>query len=243
MRIFGSKSEKRRYYLRLRISLYCIIGAVVLVAVGLFYGFLNLPFLKIKSIQISGVVKMEDIRPQVLSGWTAQLLGLNNFLSWPGSVSGVSVEKDYGKGTLTLVGQPADRFAVWCAKKCFWVNRKGTALEGAPDTEGGTIAKINDDRDFNPVSGDTVVGEREFAAIAGIIDGLATVPISIEKISFNSRLQELVAQPTHGAKLIFSARFVPNDKLFSSLNNLVATGQIKASEYADFTVENRIYLK
>ncbi len=238
-----SKSEKRRYQQHVRMRFYGLIAVIIFAAAGALYGVLHLSFLKIKSIAVSGVVTLEDLRPLVLANPEARLLGLSNFLSWPDEIRGVTVEKNYGKGILTLTGPNADRFAIWCAKDCFWVNRQGLAVAEAPDTEGSTIVKINDSRQFTPMIGREVLPPDRFAAVAALLDGLAGVPLTLSDYAYKDTFQEIVITPARGAQLMFSVRFIPNKKVFSSLANLIASGKISASSYADFTVENRIYLK
>ncbi len=243
-----SKADKRRHYQRVRLKLYCSAGFLVLLLIFGFYGLLNFPALKIKKIEIEGVTKLEDIRPTVLSGALARVLGASNFYSWPKKVGMIDIKKDYSTGTLTLVGIASERFAIWCAAvssaqaSCFWVNREGLALEEAPDTEGASIAKVNDNRDLMPVTGKPIL-LRYFPSVTRIIAGLANLPISIASFSYNDRLQELTATGVRGERMIFSVRFILDEKALTSLGGLIQSGKLRNSEYADFTVENRIYLK
>ncbi len=243
MKVFGTKAEKRRYYRRLRIKIYAGAGIAALVVVGIIYGMFHAPFLKITAVEVRGVANADQIRMAVIGSWRGRVFGADNFLAWPGMIGGVSIEKHYGEGKVVLVGEPADRFAIWCATACVWVNQKGTALEGAPDTDGGAVAKVNDARDFTPALGQPVLPVAQFAAVAGVLAGMKDLPITIEKYTFDNDLEELIATPTSGGRLIFSVRFVPNDKLFGSLKNLITGGQVRSAEYLDFTVENRIYVK
>src|SRR3989344_4507370 len=241
MKSLLSKAEKRRQRERNRIKLYCAAGSVLMILILVMFGLLHMPFLKIDTIEISGIVTMEEVRPLVLANPEARFLGINNFFSWPSEVNGVKVKKDYAKNILTLIGPDAERFAIWCTASelvgnCFWVNRYGLAIGAAPDTEGSTIAKINDGRRFVPVAGKSVL-DGQFESVAGLVEGLGDLPITIQSYVYDNDLQELVVTPAKGGKMIFSTRFVPSTKLFASLNNLIVNGQIRTAQYADFTVE------
>lgn len=244
MRALLSKAEKKRHQQRSRIRLYGAIGIVLLIFILFFTFITRASFFKIKSIEISGIVSLDLAKSEVSKNWESRLLGLDNLLSWPAETNGVSIKKDYSKGVLILQGPDAERFAIWCTTVgCFWVNRSGLTIMTAPDTEGSTIAKINDARNFTPIIAKEILDASQFRVIANLISGLKDLPITISVYSYAEATQELTVTPTRGAKLIFSTRFAPSDKLFFSLNNLITSGQIRASSYADFTVENRIYLK
>lgn len=243
MKVLLSKSEKRRHRERARITTYTLAGAASLVVILFGHFFLYASIFKIKSIETSGIVRLDELYPDVLSGLDGRLLGFTNFLAWPSKVQEVKVSKDYSKGVLKLSGPNAEQFAIWCSSGCFWVNRDGVAVAEAPDTEGGTIAKIGDSREFAPIIGKMVLSATSFSAVSGLVSGLGALPLTIASYEYDHELQELTAMPSRGAKLIFSVRFVPSDKLFSSLHNLITSGQIKSASYADFTVENRVYLK
>lgn len=238
-----SKAEKRRHYRRLRVKVYLLAGAAGLLLVLLFYGALNLPALKIKKIETVGIAKLEDVRPAVLRSIAARLLGLDNFLAWPGKVGAVEVEKDYSTGVLRLKLPSPERFAIWCSKNCFWVGADGVVIEEAPDTEGSSINKIRDDRDFTPVVGKSVVPSDLAVNIVKIIQGLSGLPIRIKDYSFDDRLQELRANGVKGETIIFSARLEPTATLLVSLRDLIESGRVRTAEYIDLTVENRIYIK
>ncbi len=243
MKALLSKSEKRRHRERARIKSYIFGGAAVLGLTLVAHFFLNANFFRIKSVEISGIVNFEEARAEVLSRVDGRLLGFSNFLAWPGHISGVDVDKNYADGILKLSGPNADQFAIWCALECYWVNHDGIAVAEAPDTEGGAIAKVSDSRKLRPIIGEPVLADGRFAAIAGLISGLGSLPVTISAYHYDADLQELTATPSRGAKLIFSVRFSPSDKLFASLLNLINSGQIRNSVYADFTVEHRVYLK
>ena len=241
--LFLSKPQKRRYYRRLRLKVYCYAGLLTLLVVGALYLFLNFPFFHIKKYDISGSVDFDQIRGELLKGDLARLLGFSNFLSWPPKVSGLNVEKDFLTGTLRIVSAPTDRFAIWCGKECYWVDRSGRLIEKAPDTEGSAIAKVTDLSQQNLKIGELVMPAEAFANVVKIMDGLDQLGLGVSDYRFDQRLQELHAISVRSEKLIFSLRFIPSAKLFSYLKDLVDSGKLHTAEYIDFTVENRIYLK
>lgn len=243
MEIFVSKAQRARYHRRLRIKIYLYTGFILLLVILAFSAVVHWSFFKIKKFEVSGPVKLEEIKYKVLQNRLSQFLGINNFLSWPSKIGDIQIKKDFFGGTLAVVGSSPERFAIWCAQECYWVNRSGIAVEPAPDTEGASISKINDSRELTPSEGKPVIKENLFANIAKIIDGINSLSLRVKDFDFNERLQELTANGAAGEQLIFSIRFAPSPKAFAYLNDSISSGQLKDAEYLDFTVENRIYLK
>ncbi len=243
MKLLLSKAEKKRYYRRLRIKIYCSAGLAILAAVLFFYTLLNWQVFKIKEIHAEGAVKLEDARPLVLQKPLARFLGLNNFFSWPGKIGDWQIEKDYSSGILKILGPKLERFAIWCSRECYWVTADGVAVEEAPDTEGTSIAKVMDARNSPILTGRGVTEQGIFNRIASVIAAMGDLPLRIKNYEFNDKRQELAAEGARGERMIFSVRFAPSGKLFDSLLALIKNGELRRSEYADFTVENRIYLK
>lgn len=243
MKVFLSKPERGRYYRGLRIKFYFLTGLALLLAIFVLYGILNLPFLEIKQFEVSGNVRFDDLRAEILKNEFAQLIGFRNFLSWPMKMDGVEVDKDYFSGILKLTAEKPERFAIWCSAECYWVNRQGIVLGLAPDTEGSSIFKINEKEKQALLIGKQVLLGSLFSNVVGIIEGINSLPFLTAGLEFNPRLQELTATGVRGEKLIFSVRFTPAAKAFSYLNDLILSGKLRNAEYVDLTVENRIYLK
>lgn len=233
MRVFLSKSERKRYYRRIRIKIYLFLGLAIFTIAAIFSFLINWNFFRIDKFEIIGAAKLEEARAEVLKNGLARFLGFSNFLVWPSVIGEVRVEKDYSNNTLRLIAEAPEKFAIWCALDCYWINRGGKTIELAPDTEGSSIPKIS-----GPLP-----KEELFKNIVAIIDGLAKLPIRIIGYNFDERLQELTALGTRGEKMIFGTRFAPSIKSFNYLNELVSSGQLRTAEYVDLTVENRIYLK
>ena len=186
---------------------------------------------------------LQEIRGELLKGDLARILGFANFFSWPSEINGFKVEKDLLTGTLKIIANLSGRFAIWCDKECFWVNASGQVLESAPDTEGAAIPKIIGSSEGTLKVGSWVMSADKFENIQEIVFGLGQLSIGVREYKFNKTLQELIAFGVHGEKIIFSIRFSPSAKIFSYLQELSSSGKLKTSEYVDFTVENRIYLK
>ncbi|MDP1718809.1 MAG: hypothetical protein Q8L24_00055 [bacterium] len=241
--LFLSKAQKRRYYRKLRLKLYCYASLLFLLGVGVVYGFLSFPPFHIKKFDISGAADFEALRGEILKGSFARFLGFSNFLSWPSEVSGLKVEKDILGGTLKIASAEGDRFVIWCGKECYWIDRSGKLVEKAPDTEGSAIPKITDLSGKALKVGGAVASDEIFTNLLRIMDGLSQLSLGVSDYRFNERLQELHVYTPRSEKLIFSLRFAPSAKLFSYLKELVNSGKLHTAEYIDFTVENRIYLK
>ena len=241
--LFLSKTQKRRYYRKLRLKVYFSLGLFVLLAVGFFYLILDFPPLQIKKFDISGPADFDALRGEILKGSLARFLGFQNFLSWPSEISGLKIEKDILSGTLRITAGSTDRFVIWCGRECYWIDRSGKLVEKAPDTEGSAIPKITDVSGKIMNIGGVVMPSDIFSNLLKIMDGLSQLSLGISDYRFNERLQELHAFTPRGEKLIFSLRFAPSAKLFSYLKDLVDSGKLHTAEYIDFTVENRIYSK
>ncbi|MEK7653831.1 MAG: hypothetical protein AAB345_00930 [Patescibacteria group bacterium] len=247
-KIFLSKGQRRRHYRGLRIKLYFASGLLIAAVVGLVYGLLNIPFLHIQKFEVSGSADFEEIRGELLKGNLARFLGFQNFLAWPSKVAGFNVEKDLLTGTLRIIAGIADRFAIWCyqqesGSQCYWINRTGQILEKAPDTEGAAIPKIIDLAGKVSRIGAWVIPIDFFDNVEKIVAGLDRLSVGVREYSYDQKLQELVAGGARGERLIFSVRFTPSEKLFSYIQEMNVSGKLRAAEYLDFTVENRIYLK
>lgn len=244
MRVFLSKKEKYRYRRNLRLKIYSLAGLSLLLVILSVYALFNLPFFKIKSIEASDGVNIEDTKAEVLKNKFSGILGLDNFLSWPGKIGkDIEVEKDLFSGTLKLIGNFPDKFAIWCSEECYWASRRGLILSLAPDTEGTSIPKIKDLGIAYLTVNKPILAEDLFTNIANIIEGLEILPLRIRGFEFNDRLQELIAYGTKEEKIIFSVRFTPPEKSFNYLKDLTLSGALRNSEYVDLTVENRIYLR
>lgn len=246
MEVFLSKKQRKRRSRNIRIKLYLWLGLVLLISVLAVYAVFKLPFLQIKKFETTGLINLEDVQTAILKGRLARFLGAENFLSWPKEVGNLVVDKDYFKGVLKLTANAPDRFVIWCSAnsvECYWVDRDGTAVEVAPDTEGSAIFKIKDSRGAQLISGQPVLDKTLFENVVKIVDGISKLPIAIADFGFSELLQELTANGARGERIIFSLRFAPSEKAFSYLNDLIASGKLRASAYVDLTVENRIYLK
>lgn len=243
MKIFLSKAQKRRHQRQVRLKAYLISALFLLVTIGAVGAFLKLPIFHIAKFDVPATIDFEELRGGVLSGSVAKFLGFANFLSWPSKVGNFSVRKDYFASTLTVILPESDRFAIWCGKECYWVDRSGIILEKALETEGSVIPQINGSGEFIFRIGSEVIDGVVFGYLAKVIDGLRGIGFGYKNFNYNDRLQELIVSGVRGEKLIFSARFAPTDKIFGYIKNLSATGKISGAEYLDFTVENRIYFK
>ena len=243
MEIFFSKAQRDRYYHRLRIKIYLIAGAVSLFFVLGAWLVLNFPLLRINKFELVNLQSAEEARGIILNNWLARFLGFNNFLSWPSQVSDIEIKKEYFGRILTLTRTENPSFAIWCARECYWIDNAGIALEPAPDTEGLSILKISDSRDILLAIGKPVINGQSLSNIIKIVEGLKTTPLRPEKFEVNEEDREFRATGSRGEKLIFSLQFEPSAKIFSYLAEITQNGRLKSSAYADFTVENRIYLK
>lgn len=247
-KIFLSKGQRRRHYRKLRIRFYLGSTLIFVVAFAVIYGLLNASFLRIKRFEVAGSADFDEIRGELLKGNLAQVLGFNHFLSWPSKASGFAIEKDLLTGTLRIIAGIADRFVIWCYQQgnessCYWVNRAGQILEKAPDTEGSAIPKIIDPQGKINRIGAWVIPVELFDNVEKIISGLDKLAIGVREYKYDQKLQELTAKGVRGGKLIFSVRFAPSEKLFSYIQELSDNGKLHNSEYVNFTVENRIYIK
>src|SRR3989344_1011231 len=186
-KLFFSKTEKWRHYRKLRIKLYSYAGLLMILGLGILYSFLNFQFFRIKKFDVAGSADFEEIRGELLRGDLARFLGFSNFLSWPSTVSGFKAEKDFLTGTLRIVAGVADRFAIWCGKDCYWVNRAGQLIEKAPDTEGSAIPKIVDASGKIIRIGDFVMAADIFGNVEKVMVGLNQLSLGVSDYRFDQR--------------------------------------------------------
>lgn len=231
--MFLSKKEKRAYYRRLRIKIYSLGGLFFLTMIFAAYGILNMSFFKIKNVETSGYVDLEKLRSEILKSDIAQFLGHNNFLSWPSEMGSAKIDKNYLEGLLKISNSNPEKFGIWCANECYWFNNSGKLTGLAPDTEGSSIPKVLG----------VLAESNQLKNIISIIENINALPVRIAYYSYDDRLQELTASGVKKEKIIFSTRFVPSEKTFGYVKDLLLKGELRRSEYLDLTVENRAYLK
>jgi len=238
-----SKREKKKHYRRLRFKIYIFGGLGLIVLAVLFYLLVHSPALKIQDTEITGIVNLDNLKAEVLKSRWSQFWGIDNLLAWPSQIGNVKIKKGYNTRVLKLIGPELERYAIWCAQSCYWVNKEGIAVEKSPDTEGSSIIKVADLRDKVLTLARPVFDNDSFKYVAGIFEGLASIPIRMQGYTFDGRLQELTAYGVNGEEFIFSTRFEPTGKLFASLAEVIEKNNLSNVEYIDLTVENRIYLK
>ncbi len=250
-RIRQRRTRRTRWYFFAAIALVILLGALYLVRVS--------PLFKIKSRIISGASQnhseiMRAASRAILNRAVSRWLGADNMLAWPSRLvvaapafAEVSVTKQYLGGTLILSVRAPSRYGIWCVApqppSCWWFDREGRALEPALDTRGALILRVEDNEVFVPAPGEPLYDPEGYAALKKIFAFFENGKIPVDRIVLDRRTQEVAVETLSGTRLIWSTRFIPPDAFFSFLVAQKNEGKLEQAEYADFTIEGRVYMK
>lgn len=242
--------------------MYLLLGGIAMAGILLIYFLLNLPVFKIESLEVIGLKKiaeekiLDGLKGSILENSFARILGLGHFLAWPGKIdirnpliSEIRIKKDYLNKKIVIEVEEKKEYAIWCyiysnkQNNCYWFDREGIILEKAPSAEGSLVFTINERSDREIYLGMPVMAERPWNNVKKILEIFENLPIKITAFELDQRLQELTADGSATARIVFSLRFPPSEKLSSYLKTISENGELAKAEYLDLTVENRIYLK
>ncbi len=248
--------QKKRLSPRLKFFL-AGLGAVILL-LGLGYAIVYSPILKINKIIIQGNEHMPQesvlaiLKPLVFKGNLAKFLGEDHLLAWPTGDIDVSktalleasIDKDWLARSITIQIKEREQFGIWCDKDetCYWMDKEGIIFEEAPLTEGGLILKVCDSERAGLVAGSPAVEDRFIKNLMAVLENLPTLGVSVDKIVYGQKLQELSVDTFDGPKILFSIRFDPTLNI-ESLKKLSGTLNFSKIDHFDLRVENRIYYK
>ena len=224
---------------------------------GAYFTVINIPFLKIRSLEISGQEKLtkqviiNDLTGSLLNSFWLKFVGLDNLLFWPQGtvvlanplVDRASISKNWGEGKVLLNIKERERYGMWCSLKCYWFDKEGIIFDRAPETEEKSILKINaSDNDETPLQlGDVVLRQDLFDNLKKILEFLKE-SFAIQTHRWNENNLDLKSFTAGGAQLLFNARFDPDINL-KALKELSLKPFFKKLNYVDLRVENRIYYK
>lgn len=250
--------QNRKADQRLRIKFYFIGGAIAMLIIGLIYVLIYSTVFQIRKFIVTGKEYYSDeeivgiVEPLVLNTQFKKILGRQNLTAWNVSRPDISktalaqatIERNWIKQSILINVRERERLAIWCDlnNNCYWIDDGGMTMEKAPQTEGSLIITIYDNAENRIMQGMNVLGERFIANFASIIKGIATMKLPIEKITYDSRLQEIHVNNYSGPNLFFSIRFDPGQNI-SSLRTLQEKMNIEKIGYIDLRVENRLYYK
>lgn len=208
----------------------------------------NFSLFQIKTIEVNGLnifpkeVFLSNIKPFVLRNYVTGLLGFNNIWAWPNelpyshdSLAKIQFKKYFWERKIIFNIEERERYGIWCfisQETCEWFDRDGIFFGDAPTTEGYLVYQIIGDK---PNSG--------IENILKILEILDNKNITVKKINFNKKLQELEVETLEKAKIIFSTRFNPAATFISAYESIVKKIGLNSINYLDLTVENRIYYK
>ncbi len=248
--------QKTRFSFRIKIFLIGL-GAVIFL-LGLGYLLIYSPLLKIKELVVQGNEHLSQesvlaiVKPAVLKGGWANFWGEDHFLAWSKGKIDVSktalleasIDKDWLVRSITIQVKERERFGIWCAKDevCYWMDKEGVVFEEAPLTEGGLILKVYDSQRTELVLGSPAIEGRFVENLMAILESLPALNVSVDKIVFDQKLQELKIDTYDGPAILFSIRFDPALNI-KSLEKLSETLDFQKIDHVDLRVENRIYYK
>jgi len=188
---------------------------------------------------------------KVLAGFWGQLLGFNNYFSWPSRldvqtplIASVEVHKELFKKKIILVVQERQPYGVFCGaqRQCYWFDKQGVLFEPAPVPDGPLIIKVLSDAKIVPAPGKNVIAELFRPALFSVLNFFEETKIGADRYEIKTELQEIQVHLLDGVLLRLSLRFNPDASL-RAIQSLQEKGELKKVFYVDATVENRLYLK
>jgi hypothetical protein len=257
-------SSKRR---KVRRALFW--GGILLVTglliVGLVWVVVRSNFFKVRDVEINGATYIAEesildfLKLHAAQGKLASVLGSDNILAWPNSlsesdlaelpaVSSLRIEKHRFERKVRVSVVERERVGIWCfaqadPKRCFWFDPNGTLFLPAYSAEGNLISVLADYSRGPLALGDTVLQSRFMPNLISIFSALEDIHLSVREVRLNDLNKEEVEAHTYeGPKLLFSLRFpaagVPN--AIAAVQKITRLSEL---QYIDFRVENKVYYK
>ncbi len=254
-----AQSRMRRFRKR-RLRFYAWFLGVLVFAFFLFYAVRESSFFVIRTLKINGVSGAEQsnlltsLRTAVAQETLGKILGADNYLAWPAtlpppsfSLASIAITKRFFDRSVEVAVQRKNIGGMWCfgdeAQSCFWFDGESALLlTPAPSTEGSLVQVIYEESSIPLTLGQPVLSSEEFAyfkEIAGVLGGMDFGDL---RLVFNRDRRELTAIPVHGPELRFSVRF-PSRVALAALREMASRPSFSNLQYADFTVNNKVYTK
>ncbi|MCL4406142.1 MAG: hypothetical protein M1586_01420 [Patescibacteria group bacterium] len=132
---------------------------------------------------------------------------------------------------------------IWCGEQCFWLNRDGMLLDGAPETEGSLIKTARVSLLSEIKTGDRVLEQSEAENLYQISELMKQFGFNFSAIDLGDlSLKEATIEIASGTKFYFSLKNSP-DFARPVVESLTSSGEIQGLRYIDFRMENRAYYK
>lgn len=261
--IYGSGRIKRRRFTR-RLKIYCFLGGLFFLCLGIFYLIANSGLFDLRNITILNASEaertslIERLRPQISSSFLSGVLGVNNYFSWKSGdaysdigFSKITVMKNLFDRTIALVVAPREQFAIWCveaagieSKNCVWIDANGVAFSSAPIPDGSLVTKISvAGLTALPTIGSTVLDSDQFGVVARVIESLNEKNIYFSNLTVDRARQEFQVKILPNAITRFSLRFDPTKTALPALQKFISDPGLSRMQYLDLTTENRAYYK
>jgi hypothetical protein len=269
-------SERRNKRKKVRRYIFTTLAVFVLyfLFLGVAWLVLRSPLFRVQHVTVEGnnVIASQDIitllqsDPSGRHNMLDSVLGWNNMLSWPGSLSSsqlnlipqlasATVNKDYFSRTITINVTERNPFGIWCFLpkgdtddaagdgSCYWFDNTGVLFEKATNTQGNLIVVVNDYSQAVRGLNEEVLPDAYTANFISIVNVLHESDIGIKEIDLNDlSLEEVDAVTTGGPTIYFSLRF-PADDYLGVLKNLSSQGEFSTLKYIDCRTEDRVFYK
>lgn len=255
---FARNHSYKKNWKLIRIKFYVIFGLAGLLIIFAIYLAAVSKIFTVK-VEVEGLKRfskeklMDIMAGEIFNKPLPRYLGLNNFLSWPGrldirepGLANLSIQKNFLEKKIIVKAKEREPYGIWCSNAndrifCFWFDENGIIFENAPISEGHLILRI-DSQDLLLIPGRSAIIPDLFYNLKKIIDFLRNIGLSVNKYEWEDDLQELRVSAGSGSEIRFSLRFNPDVSL-AALKSIYEKNEFKNTEYVDFTVENRIYIK
>lgn len=259
MEVFVSRKERFRKKLFFRLKIYLLIVFVIGGLGGIFFLLIDTPFFKINTLEITGNQQLtksdilNGLGQKVFDNYTAQLLGFDNFFSWPSGnlnldqpvIQKANFTKDFWHHKVEINITERKKYGAWCGNNespsCFWFDENGIAFATAPTLEGGLFLKVMSPTRQKISLGGPVLESNLFNNFKKIAETVKNY-LTFQKFIWEENNFDLSIKTDDGPLVMFNLRFDPSVNL-AALNQMQKKLPWKNFSVIDLRVENRVYYK
>ncbi len=259
---------------RRRRRIYALLGmlgvAICVLAAGANWVFISSPFFQIEKVDISGntLISRSDamtlLEAGIVSGaWWKSVLGLNNMLVWPDSltragsaafypiVKNVTISKNYFKRTVSVTIEEREPIGVWCYENsgtCWWFDGEGVIFRRSPSAKGNLITVIRDYSQKGAGLNSKILPDQYVKNFLTIMEVMKKSKLGVKEIVIKDLALEEVevrtrAEPGPAGPILYFSLRSPSESALAAIQYLYGKPGFKNLEYIDFRVENKAYFK
>ncbi len=254
-----SSLEWRRAIWRI-LKLFVLFLVPLVFVVAIVYLIFFSAFFRVKSVQFNGVAVLREpditafLEKRLASYPSNAVFSNNRIFFWRdldikepkdvlSEIAKIKVQRNIFSRSVTITVTEREKFAIWCERGCFWIDKEGVAFSTAPETEGILVRsiKVNNGRDIR--LSDQVLVADELSNFLKSVQLLQDLDISVTGFSAEDiKLKEIVATTILGPKIYFSFLI---DPYFAkeTIQNIKSSPDWGRLSYINLTVAGRVYKK